>query len=476
MTILKSLQEWKTLLNKTIRENSLKAVKEVARKKIMRRIEVNMLTSQKLQVFNQLQTIFSYLIILTHFDSVCQLYMNLNALKKYSFRAHIYYCCNENEFKVNSELEIKQKNIKFIYFLSKLLTNAETQYWLTELKVTDLVWVIQKIQHMIKSVIKVTIIYTDHFITVNIVCQLSLSITLTEKMNLHSIWASEYLQCFCLNVHYKSDKFNVISDMLFRLAEWDYHQKSDTLTLNTLYTMSVCSDRSAAYSISLIELNTEFWECLITEYTQNICWIRVKVIIEANRKLNENISALSYKMIGSLIYYKDSECSLWLNISAVRDIEKKIFQQAHNELRYSEYTKTHECFTEELYFFNLLKKLHEFIYLCSQCHLCQTSKHKLYKALQLILISSQSFHTISLDFILGLSVTSLLEKYDCLMSITDKFSKAINFISDRITWNNVQWVIRLLNHLTLINWGLLKAILTDRDLKFVTDIWKKIFK
>ena len=62
------------------------------------------------------------------------------------------------------------------------------------------------------------------------------------------------------------------------------------------------------------------------------------------------------------------------------------------------------------------------------------------------------------------------------MSITDKFSKAVDFISDKITWNDVQWVIRLLNHLTLMNWGLLKAILTDRDLKFVTDIWKKIFE
>ena len=138
--------------------------------------------------------------------------------------------------------------------------------------------------------------------------------------------------------------------------------------------------------------------------------------------------------------------------------------------------RTHKCLTKELYFFNLSKKLHKFIHSCPQCQLYQTLRHRLYSALQLILMSSQSFHIISLDFILGLLITSLSEKYDCLMSITDKFSKAVDFIPDKITWNGEQWAIRLLNHLALMNWGLLKAILTDRDSKFVADMWKKIFK
>ena len=60
--------------------------------------------------------------------------------------------------------------------------------------------------------------------------------------------------------------------------------------------------------------------------------------------------------------------------------------------------------------------------------------------------------------------------------MTDKFSKAVSFISEKITWNRENWVISLLNCLALINWGLPKAILTDRDLKFVTDMWKKIFE
>ena len=166
---------------------------------------------------------FFRLIILAHFNSAHQLYVDLNISKEFRFRAHVYHCWSDNEIKADSASEVKQKDMKSICFLSRLLVNAETRYWPTELKVVRLLWVVQKIWHMIESAIKVTIIYTDHFITVNIVCQSSLSTISTEKINLHLIWVLEYLQCFCLNIHYKSDKFNVILDTLFRLAEWDYH-------------------------------------------------------------------------------------------------------------------------------------------------------------------------------------------------------------------------------------------------------------
>ena len=265
-------------------------------------------------------------IILAHFNLIWQLYIDLNALKEFEFRAHVYHCWSDEEVKAESASDKKQKNVKSIYFLSRLLADAETRYWLTELKIADLVWVVQKICHMIESVIKVTIIYTDHSVTVNIVHQSSLSMTSTEKMNLHLIWTSEYLQHFYLDVHYKSDKFNVISDTLFRLTEQNYCQKSDASTLNTLYTTSVYNSELVTYLISLVKLNEEFWECLMTEYIEDVHWVRVKTMIEANIKLVKNVSALLYKMISSLIYYKDLKCSLQLDISAVRDIEKKIFQ------------------------------------------------------------------------------------------------------------------------------------------------------
>ena len=105
--------------------------------------------------------------------------------------------------------------MKFILFLSKTLVNTEICYWLTELEVTNLVWLIQKIHHMLKSAEKLTIVYTDYSVTLDIVYQCSLTSTISiDKLNLQLVWVSEYLQRFCLNIQHKTDKTNIVSDTL----------------------------------------------------------------------------------------------------------------------------------------------------------------------------------------------------------------------------------------------------------------------
>jgi len=86
---------------------------------------------------------------------------------------------------------------------------------------------------------------------------------------------------------------------------------------------------------------------------------------------------------------------------------------------------------KNLYIHNLLKHFHKYIQHCSQCQLMQILQHKLYKSLQLILTFSQSFHTITVDFILILLKSS--KKYKCIMLITDKFSKTVSFLFEKKT-------------------------------------------
>jgi len=71
---------------------------------------------------------------------------------------------------------------------------------------------------MIEAVKSTTIIYTDHSVTIFIVQQTSLNIMTMKKLNLRLVCVLEYLQCFCLNIHYKSKKTNTISNILFRLT------------------------------------------------------------------------------------------------------------------------------------------------------------------------------------------------------------------------------------------------------------------
>ena len=132
-----------------------------------------------------------------------------------------------------------QKSIKSILFLNKTLANAETQYWLTELEVTDLIWLVQKIHHMLKLAEKLTIVYTDHSATLSIFCQFSLTLTTSiDKLNLQLVWVSEYLQRFCLNIWHKADKINIVLDTLSWLISTSksnlLDQSLDSLTVDAL--------------------------------------------------------------------------------------------------------------------------------------------------------------------------------------------------------------------------------------------------
>lgn len=55
-------------------------------------------------------------------------------------------------------------------------------------------------------------------------------------------------------------------------------------------------------------------------------------------------------------------------------------------------------------------------------------------------------------------------KLHCVMSVTDKSSKAVTLIAGRlIATSGKVWVTTLLNHLSLLPWGLPGASLSDRN-------------
>ena len=56
------------------------------------------LTLSELDSFHQLQSFFSKLTILIHYNLKCQLYTGMNTLKEFDFRAHIYYMKKSHDF------------------------------------------------------------------------------------------------------------------------------------------------------------------------------------------------------------------------------------------------------------------------------------------------------------------------------------------------------------------------------------------
>ena len=191
-----------------------------------------------------------------------------------------------------------------------------------------------------------------------------------------------------------------------------------------------------------------------------------------NKDLGENAVKVPYKIVDDLLYFDNDEKGLRLCVPS--SLEEEVFKLAHDEMGHPGYARIHEKLTEGLYIFNMATKLYKFIRHCPHCQLNQTSCHKPYSSLQAILTAVRSFHTLTIDFILALP-KSQPDDYNCALGMTDKFSKAITYIPGKTTWGAKEWALAILNRLAEINWGLPRAFISDRDRKFIAEIWKEIF-
>ena len=162
--------------------------------------------------FRTLQRTLSKPLFLAYFDGKRPLYINLDTSKVFGFGAIIYYIDGE----LNNEYP-KRLQVRLVLFLSRLLKDAETRYWPTELELAGIVWVLRKVRYIIKSVLE-TIVYTDYRATLGIAKQTSLITTSTARLNLCLVRASEYIQRFRnLYFRYKPGKQYIIPDALLRL-------------------------------------------------------------------------------------------------------------------------------------------------------------------------------------------------------------------------------------------------------------------
>ena len=104
----------------------------------------------------------------------------------------------------------------------------------------------------------------------------------------------------------------------------------------------------------------------------------------------------------------------------------------------------------------------------------QTRRYAPYGSLNPISSPPVPFHTITIDFILALPLSD--KDFDAAISVTDKFTKRITFASGKITWSAKDWAGTLLDRLDVVDWGLPKVIISDRDRKFLSEFWTTIFR
>ena len=149
---------------------------------------------------------------------------------------------------------------------------------------------------------------------------------------------------------------------------------------------------------------------------------------------------------------------------------KDLFKIVHGRDTHPDFVKAFDLVQQSGFLQNLAKNLRAYIKHFLECQLLQTRYHKPWRSLQPINTIKILGYAITLDFILGLPISAHPEAFDCVMSVTDKFTKRITLILGQATYFAGKWVIKLLDKLDIANWGYLKIIISDWDKKFLSDI------
>jgi hypothetical protein len=150
-----------------------------------------------------------------------------------------------------------------------------------------------------------------------------------------------------------------------------------------------------------------------------------------------------------------------------------VFENAYNRNSHLGFHRAFERISETLYLYHLAKRLRRYIKLYHICATYQIKRYALYRQIVLIRPPDIPFYTIAIDF-----VDKLLsqKRLDALLSVTDKFTKRVLLIPGKMTLTVEEWAVALIDTLRSADWGILRAIISDRDSKFIRAFWKGAFK
>ena len=150
-----------------------------------------------------------------------------------------------------------------------------------------------------------------------------------------------------------------------------------------------------------------------------------------------------------------------------------------HENEHANYARIYDIIIRSWYIHELIKILKKYIQHCSKCLTCQIKRHKSYEFLQSIDSSSIFFHTIIMNFVLTLShekANDIIISSDVMLTVTDKFFKRILLMTKKSTYIAKDWANVFIKYLNIADWDYSTMILSDRNKKFLFDLWKSIFR
>lgn len=150
--------------------------------------------------------------------------------------------------------------------------------------------------------------------------------------------------------------------------------------------------------------------------------------------------------------------------------QRHVFELAHDALGHPGFHKTYTRLLHDFFMPHAKAPLKRYIDGCPACQQSKPRNHKPFGALQPVPTPPTVLHTWSVDFVTGLPESA---GFNSLLTVTDKFSKAIRILPGKEDWSAQDWANQLWR-LVVKDWGLPAAVISDRDAKFTGEFWQQL--
>ena len=142
-------------------------------------------------------------------------------------------------------------------------------------------------------------IWTDHSVIIQIIKQMTLISSFTDKLNLCLVRASQYCFQFHINVWHHSDQLNIISNTLSHLLNKITNSKNQLLR-NILENID---EKIHIYHIIVIEMSSDFQNKIKRIYLKNKKWKKIIQQLCHSEKSLADMFLYSYFINENLVYY-----------------------------------------------------------------------------------------------------------------------------------------------------------------------------
>lgn len=128
---------------------------------------------------------------------------------------------------------------------------------------------------------------------------------------------------------------------------------------------------------------------------------------------------------------------------------------------------------KKIFYWPQMKKgIQQFVAACAICQQAKSEKVPYPGLLQPLAVPTQAWHTVSLDFIEGLPLSS---NCNCILVVVDKFSKYSHFIKLSHPFTTLKVAKLFLDNIYKLH-GMPATIISDRDKIFTSQLWQELFK